>query len=328
MRVSAVGLSARPTCEPSYMVFVVAESEDDEPVFVIFPRASTAACGGWEWDEVAVIRSEIEGYGLMVVEDGTFDWDELDWPAYIPLLGRETELHSKQDADIFAKILKGDFVAFPFCEIAPAPAGSTWQTDGLYVELLSIHDMTRMDSSRSLDAGERIVQVLLSSTSTSQEQKDRRECVYILQAAAIELLHIPSHVFSVLAAHNQLAHVDRHFATHVASYRRRGPPATHMLINAHPHFADAAYAAGCINEPSSGQQPTMEMRVARLRVTPKFRGVAQSGYAQWLAFSAEHPELLHDQIYFVTLKESYADGDELTACCAPARSNAASQLYH
>lgn len=101
----------------------------------------------------------------------------------------------------------------------------------------------------------------------------------------------------------------------VAAFRRTHE--SHMLINAHPAFADAASAAGCINEPPEGQKPTMEMRAAQLRVLPRREQSDPFAYAQWLVFAAEHPEVDDRLIYFVSLRERYADGAELTACCAP-----------
>ena len=38
-------------------------------------------------------------------DDEALDWTSLKRPVHIPLLGRETELQSKQDADLFARVL-------------------------------------------------------------------------------------------------------------------------------------------------------------------------------------------------------------------------------
>ena len=66
--------------------------------------------------------------------------------------------------------------------------------------------------------------------------------VHLLLAGACELLHIPPPVLAVLRAHQRDEHTERHFATHVAGFRRAH--GSHLLINAHPLFGDAAFAAG------------------------------------------------------------------------------------
>ena len=162
--------------------------------------------------------------------------------------GRETELHSKHDADVFAKVLQGSFVAFPFWEIRPAPSGSTWVTDGLFLELTTKPPPQWSAELRVLQPDELVLQVSVGRKPRRGRASEAAESsvVYLLQSGTLQLLHMPAHVFDVLAAHEQYHHVDRHFATHVASYART--KTSHMLINAHPIFGNAAYAAGCINE--------------------------------------------------------------------------------
>ena len=122
--------------------------KSDRSVAVVFPRRSAAGDdgvdGGWEWDEVAVCASSIEGYGLETRQSPQLDWGRLRRPVYIPLLGRETEFGSADEADIFARILQGDFVAFPYSHMMPAPPGFAWASCGLYVELTAMEDGTEV----------------------------------------------------------------------------------------------------------------------------------------------------------------------------------------
>ena len=81
----------------------------------------------------------------------------------------------------------------------------------------------------------------------------------LLKDEIMRLLHIPPHIFSVLAMHSKGHHVDRHFATHVVTYR--AGPGSHLLINAHPVFAESAFALGLVNEPPDDMRPSLEMQL-------------------------------------------------------------------
>lgn len=189
----------------------------------------------WEWEELAVGLSEIDGYGLMTRESRSLDWASLagSGPIYIPLLGRETELGSAEEMTVCLNILHGWFVCFPFREMLPPPSDSTWVTNGLYVSTIPSIEVSNTSSSQSswrhLTPHEVVVQVLLADATHVGE---RDCCVYLLKAAAMRLLHIPAHIFEVLALHRENSHNDRHFATHCVTYRRDQD--SHMLINAHP----------------------------------------------------------------------------------------------
>ena len=170
-------------------------------------------------------------------------------------------------------------------ELLSPPAGSSWATNGLFVDLVGPEVGLGADCEwRPLLPSERLVQVDMASRSTDGG------CVYLLQEGATQLLHIPPHVFSVLSAHQDDHHTDRHFATHTVSFRRSS--SSHMLINAHPLFADAAFAGGCINEPLPDDSPTMELTLARLKVAPRREQPDPTALHHWAAFTSEHPEVL------------------------------------
>lgn len=77
-----------------------------EVIAIAFPR-KVDSNGGWAWDEVEVRPSAIDGYGLMPKQSESLDWMNLRYPVYLPLLGRETELNSRAEADIFGCVLQG-----------------------------------------------------------------------------------------------------------------------------------------------------------------------------------------------------------------------------
>lgn len=279
---------------------------------VIVPRRVDSQ---WQWDEVGVVDSTIDGFGLATRESASLDWSAPPHTVYLPIIGRETELGSAIELDVFGRVLAGLFIEFPFSIIAEPPAGSTWRTNGVYVELVQ-EDGARSDPCwRPLAPDEVLLQVLLQSV-THRHEPDA--CVYLLRSAATRLLHIPPHVFKVLAAHRHFQHNDRHFASHVVSYSAARD--VHMLVNAHPIFGDTAFAAGCVNEPPvTADHPSMEMVIARMRPRPASEQPDPTALAHWEAFTREFPEAKKRHIFFATSREGYAIGEELTASCAPNR---------
>ena len=73
-------------------------------VGIAFPRWCD---GRWNWEELAVQESSIAGYGLLPRQSDHLDWCKLPFPIHVPLLGRETEVNSQEEADIFARVLQG-----------------------------------------------------------------------------------------------------------------------------------------------------------------------------------------------------------------------------
>lgn len=223
------------------MPVVLADNEDREAVCIVFPKRSADGMA-WEWEEVEVVQSAIEGFGLAVKASDSLDWSHLPHAVCIPLIGRETELKDKQDSDIFAQVLKGNFTDCNFTDVPAPPDGQVWMTDGCFIFESSADDEEAAES-RVPAPDERVLRVSLLKEPSAP-------CVYLMMAGACELLHIPPAVLAVLRAHQHQHHTDRHFASHVAGFRRAHQ--SHMLINAHPCFGDAASAAGCINEPTHG----------------------------------------------------------------------------
>ena len=87
-----------------------------------------------------------------------------------------------------------------------------------------------------------------------------RHTIYLLAHEARVALHLSgphAHLFDLLCAHSVQHHNDRHLATHVATvYRKREG---HVLVNAHPAFANAASIVGMINEPAAGEKANLNM---------------------------------------------------------------------
>lgn len=244
------------------MPVVLASDPEDPgapPMLLAFPRRAADDVGGWAWDEVAVRRSRIEGYGLFTMSSAQLDWAALETEQRValPFLGRETEVSCNEMSVIAAKVLRGDFVALPASELCPPPSGWAWATEGLFVEVAD--EASGLQAARRLPDCEEVLQVEMQRVVTPGEEAS---CVYLLAKAAAELLHVPEHLFALLKTHRRAHHTDRHFASHVVSYRRCH--GAHMLINAHPCFANAAYALGTVNEPRHGESASLEIRLRRL----------------------------------------------------------------
>lgn len=190
----------------------VADGSEHDRVSIVFPCQDTSVPGGWRWDEVIVDHSDIDGYGLRVRYTDSLDWTNLGktGPVHIPLIGRETELQSKEDAEIMARVLQGHFLDFAFREIIAPPEGTVWVTDGVFVEPTEMKVLPA--ECRTIRPDETILQVDAGELSDGQ-------CRYLLLSGTLKLLHIPPHIFTVLRSHQHHHHCDRHFATHVSATR-------------------------------------------------------------------------------------------------------------
>jgi hypothetical protein len=84
-----------------------------------------------------------------------------------------------------------------------------------------------------------------------------------------------------------------------------------VLVNAHPIFEDAAYAAGCINEPLLDETSSLELQCMQLRVLPAAQQPEPSALTHWETFAIEYPEVTEKQLWFITLREPLIATDGL-----------------
>ena len=195
------------------------QSADDTVLSCIFPRREDD--GTWVWDEVEPIASPIAGYGLGPSKTTGFPWHDVpgDLPGMVimPLIGRETEVSSAMEADIFERVLRGVFTTLPFWKMRRAlPAGHVWCQRGPYLEAID-----RADGREPvrLAADECVVQV--PTIELGWLHRGDRDVVYLLKAEIERLLHIPPHIFSLLAMHAKGHHVRRR---RLAPHRRLATP--------------------------------------------------------------------------------------------------------
>ena len=181
------------------------------------------------------------------------------------------------------------------------------------------------------------------------DEGDEQVC-YLRRDEVERLLHLPPHIFELLASHEDDEHSDRNMATHLVQFQRRcaqfaarairrarnsrrailgavirrlrPPPRSadeHMLVSAHPLFGSSAYVMGNVNEPPRGA-PSLELvetqLVALANDDPLMvrAGLTQDkkSLAAFEAFAKEQTEVKMKGTFFVTKRDSYPDGEELT----------------
>jgi hypothetical protein len=107
----------------------------------------------------------------------------------------------------------------------PSRQGHEWVQDGLYITLMPTRDAQAagMPAIKE-DADVRLLQVPVepefnSRTISYVEEGDEQVC-YLLYDETRELLHLPPHIFELLARHCEDHHADRNMATHLVQFSR------------------------------------------------------------------------------------------------------------
>ena len=189
------------------VVRVHAEGADEALFDLVFPRRTArvpgsdadnedAECWDWEWDEVQIIRSTIEGVGLAPHDaGGVANWSSLLRPIVLPFLGRISEVGDTLSARVLNCVLHGSFDVVPFGRLN-CPGDSHWVMNGIYLESrpnderLSNDEQPRppLEALDELPAETPVLQVPLSTANPGSGviQLDRRErsVVYLLKAQA------------------------------------------------------------------------------------------------------------------------------------------------
>jgi hypothetical protein len=97
--------------------------------------------------------------------------------------------------------------------------------DGLYITLMPTRDAEAAGMPAIMeDADVRLLQVPVepefnSRTISYVEEGDEQVC-YLLYDETRELLHLPPHIFELLARHCEDHHADRNMATHLVQFSR------------------------------------------------------------------------------------------------------------
>ncbi|KOO53729.1 hypothetical protein Ctob_016375, partial [Chrysochromulina tobinii] len=314
------------------VVHCVAQSQRKDKrqlVDLIFPvRTSSSAnvTERWHWPELRAAVSGIQGFGLFPREGGALDWTSLKRPVMMPYLGKETEVESAVQARVLRTVLCGQFDVVHRKDL-PSRQGHEWVQDGLYITLMPTRDAQAagMPAIKE-DADVRLLQVPLepefnSRTISYVEEGDEQVC-YLLYDETRELLHLPPHIFELLARHCEDHHADRNMATHLVQFSRSqvgGGPPLHLLVSAHPLFRHSAFIMGNTNEPPRGP-PSTELLELELKVAADDDPLmqrhdlkqSQESLAQFRRFAHEHPEIEERSAFFCTRKLNFDLSEEIT----------------
>ena len=177
-------------------------------VDLIFPvRTSSSAnvAERWHWPELRAAVSGIQGFGLFPREGGAIDWRALMRPVMMPYLGKETEVESAVQARVLRTVLCGQFDVVHRKDL-PSRQGHEWVQDGVYITLMPTRDAEAagMPAIKE-DTDVRLLQVPVEPEFNSRiisyvEEGDEQVC-YLLYDETRELLHLPPHIFELLARH-------------------------------------------------------------------------------------------------------------------------------
>ena len=273
--------------------------------------------------QVCSVRSPLADFGLGPSRASDFDWSEISHPVVLPMLGRETEVGSAMEADICVKVLRGEFTLLT-CAQLHTPPGCAWRRLGPFLEAVELSEFecaaeelggeeeAGMSHTPEVFAPEmEVLQVPLTNRDTVR--RGDHAVVYLIKDEVVQLLHIPQHIFRLLAMHSHGHHCDRHFATHVVAYRRKA--GSHLLLNSHPIFNESAFALGLVNEPPPDRPPTFEMRLLRLKVSR--RRQTEEAWTFWQEFVKEFPEVTDVHCFFHSLADSFPASEEFLATYGP-----------
>jgi hypothetical protein len=299
----------------------------------------------WEWDEMKVVRSDIQGFGVFPKKNKNLNWENLSsekgapqLPVIMPFIGQECESDSAFTSRLLLSVLLGHFDPVRLSDI-PKEDGAKWLVDGLC--LVSITDQERQHASEEFegceeltkflndnaelykeDAGDpEVLQVAFSvkkdSNGISNINLGESSVAYMLKREVMSLLQIPDHLFALLEMHSEHSHVDRHLATHILEFSRSRN--AHILINAHPLFQNSAFIMGIVNEPQTNA-PNLKIMKGKVWVLPDDDPMMQKhGLKQnprnidlWKEFHEEFPEMCDTNMFYITNRTAFDLNKELT----------------
>jgi hypothetical protein len=112
-------------------------------------RNAETGAPNWDWEEMKVVRSKIQGFGVFPKKNANLDWENLNGgkgpsnsPVMLPYIGQECEADGAFTARLLVSVLLGHFDPVRLSEI-PKEEGAEWFVDGLC--LVGITDKERQE---------------------------------------------------------------------------------------------------------------------------------------------------------------------------------------
>ena len=220
-------------------VFVISQRKNERKLMeLIFPRRTAPdapACTRWDWPEVLAKKSFIQGFGLFPRNGGAVDWRKLALPVAMPYLGMETEVESSVQARVMRTVLCGGFDlvrrgqlhtpdGHVGCKTASISRASPSERNGL------------ADKPPLVDnPDEELLQVPIEPELSPPCPMWRRATSrFVLdEGGGGRLLHLPHHIFNLLAPTRRRARGPQHVHPRRAVQRAKHE---HLLVSAHPIF--------------------------------------------------------------------------------------------
>jgi hypothetical protein len=103
-------------------------------------RNAETGAPNWDWEEMEVVRSQIQGFGVFPKKNANLDWENLNEgkgpsnsPVMLPYIGQECEVDGAFSARLLVSVLRGQFDTVRLFEI-PKEEGAEWHLHGLCLE--------------------------------------------------------------------------------------------------------------------------------------------------------------------------------------------------
>ena len=200
---------------------------------LVFPvrakSSSSSASPQWEWPELRVGVSDIVPsspmFGLFPRSTEALNWEALERPVIMPYLGKETEVESASQARVLRTILCGNFDTLYRRELR-TPPNHCWVQDGLYITCVTKKEARASENLKEVKEMDlELLQVCVHHDFNARgvsymDEGDEQVC-YLRRDEVERLLHLPPHIFELLASHEDDEHSDRNMATHLVQFQRR-----------------------------------------------------------------------------------------------------------
>ena len=200
---------------------------------LVFPvrakSSSSSSSPQWEWPELRVGVSDIVPsspmFGLFPRSTEALNWEALERPVIMPYLGKETEVESASQARVLRTILCGNFDTLYRRELR-TPPNHCWVQDGLYITCVTKKEARASENLKEVKEMDlELLQVCVHHDFNARgvsymDEGDEQVC-YLRRDEVERLLHLPPHIFELLASHEDDEHSDRNMATHLVQFQRR-----------------------------------------------------------------------------------------------------------
>ena len=164
-------------------------------------------------------------FGLFPRSTEALNWEALERPVIMPYLGKETEVESASQGRCCAR---SSAATSTRCTGASCtPPGHCWVQDGLYITCVTKKEARASENLKEVKEMDlELLQVCVHHDFNARgvsymDEGDEQVCWVLCRDEVERLLHLPPHIFELLASHEDDEHSDRNMATHLVQFQRR-----------------------------------------------------------------------------------------------------------